>query len=147
MNYFAEFLRTLVGTCKHPPSVLLNAWGTTFSSLRNPLFLNRYTTMAANLRSRLETILGDNGVLLVPGTNGPAPYHHQDLAFPQIGNLTTAFSVMKMPVTGCPVFLNGDGLPIGIQVVAARGQDRLCLAMAREIEKVLGGWKEPYLKD
>lgn len=103
--------------------------------------------MATNLQSRLETILGDNRVLLVPGTNGPSLYHHEGLAFPQIGNLTSASSVMKMPVTGCRVFLNGEGLPIGIQVVAARGQDRLCLAMAREIEKVLGGCKKPSLKN
>lgn len=145
MDHFREFLRTMLGTSKHAPGALLTSKATSRSSIRDPKFIHRYTAMAANLRSRLETLLGDNGVLLVPGFNGPALFHHQDVAFPQTGNLTSPFSVLQMPVTACPVLLNSEGLPIGIQVVAARGQDRLTLAMAAEIQKGLGGWRDPSL--
>ena len=36
-----------------------------------------------------------------------------------------------------------QGLPVGVQVVAARGQDRLALAVAAEAERLLGGWVPP----
>ena len=36
-----------------------------------------------------------------------------------------------------------QGLPVGVQVVAARGQDRLTLVVAAEAERLMGGWVPP----
>ena len=36
-----------------------------------------------------------------------------------------------------------QGIPVGVQVVAARGQDRLTLAVAAEAERLMGGWVPP----
>lgn len=33
-----------------------------------------------------------------------------------------------------------------IQVIAARNQDKLCLAVAEELEKAFGGWVAPPTK-
>lgn len=33
-----------------------------------------------------------------------------------------------------------NGLPVGIQVVAAPYQDRLCIAVAKELERAFGGY-------
>lgn len=145
MNYFTELLRTLAGTSKHAPGALLNAWATTLPSLKDPKYIEKYSSITANFRSRLEALLGDNGVLLLPGSNGGAVYLHQDVVYPQTGNMTIPFSVMQLPATACPIMLNSQSLPIGIQVVGAHGQDRLCLAMAAEIQKAFGGWKDPSL--
>ena len=35
------------------------------------------------------------------------------------------------------------GLPLGVQVGAARGQDHLSIAVALELERAFGGWVPP----
>ena len=40
--------------------------------------------------------------------------------------------------------LDSKGMPLGIQVVAAKNCDRLCLAVAEELEKEFGGWVAPF---
>lgn len=106
-------------------------------------FLDTYMSMVTNLRDRLESILGTDGVFLLPGSMSPAVYHHQDIAFPDSLSMTALCSILQLPVTTCPVQLNSQGLPVGVQVVAARGQDRLTLALAMEIQTGLGGWQDP----
>ena len=39
--------------------------------------------------------------------------------------------------------LGSWGVPLGIQVVAGRNQDRNCLAVASELERLFGGWVAP----
>ena len=35
------------------------------------------------------------------------------------------------------------GLPVGVQLIGARGHERALLALARELERALGGWLDP----
>lgn len=42
--------------------------------------------------------------------------------------------------------LDRHGLPIGVQVIANEDNDRLCLAVARELEKAFGGWVPPEVE-
>jgi len=46
-------------------------------------------------------------------------------------------------VTQCPLGLSEEGLPLGVQIVTGKLQDRLSLATALYLEKAFGGWKEP----
>ena len=53
-------------------------------------------------------------------------------------------------VFGCPVAVvrigeDGDGLPIGVQIVGRRGADRRVLRIARLIEELRGGFRPPDL--
>ena len=48
----------------------------------------------------------------------------------------------------CPVRrsrsgLGRKGLPVGVQVAAARGNDHVSIAVAIELERSLGGWVPP----
>lgn len=52
---------------------------------------------------------------------------------------------MKFPVTQIPMGLGKDGLPLGLQVVAAPHQDRLCVAVAKELEYAFGGYVPPVI--
>jgi len=36
--------------------------------------------------------------------------------------------------------------PLGIQVIANFNQDRLCLAVAEELERAFGGWARPEVR-
>lgn len=96
------------------------------------------------LDSQINELLGDDGVLFYPSTAYPAPFHYA--AFVQIYNFHywSLMNSLHLPATQVPLGLNSSGLPTGIQVVAAKNQDRLCLAVAEEIDRQLGGWVAPF---
>ena len=52
-------------------------------------------------------------------------------------------NALGLPSTQCPLGLDSEQLPLGMQCVAGRGHDKLCLAVAQEIEKAMGGWISP----
>ncbi|XP_047114101.1 fatty-acid amide hydrolase 2-A-like isoform X1 [Schistocerca piceifrons] len=102
--------------------------------------LNKAT---ASFKLYMRELLRDDGVLLYPTYVAPAGYLYN-----MYGNLVNAvytaiFNLLGLPATHCPTGLSREGLPLGIQVVAGPDQDRLCLAVAREIEAALGGWVPP----
>ena len=49
----------------------------------------------------------------------------------------------SLPVTQCPLGLTDDGLPLGVQVVGAPGNDHVTIRVAEMIEEALGGWVPP----
>jgi len=53
------------------------------------------------------------------------------------------FNVLGLPATHVPMGTNQRGMPIGLQVVAAQYQDKLCLKVAAELEAVFHGWVPP----
>lgn len=70
---------------------------------------------------------------------------HGDSPTKLIGVLYTAlFNWLGFPSTHVPLGKDRNGLPIGIQVVAAPYQDRLCLCIAGELEAAFGGWTKPF---
>ncbi len=52
-------------------------------------------------------------------------------------------NLAAVPVTQVPLGLNGDGLPLGVQVAAGAGRDHVSIAVAQELERVFGGWAPP----
>jgi len=50
---------------------------------------------------------------------------------------------MELPATQVPLGLDDRGLPLGVQVIAARGNDHLTIAVALELERAFGGWVPP----
>ncbi|KAJ8977273.1 hypothetical protein NQ317_006801 [Molorchus minor] len=98
------------------------------------------------LRRELLDMLGDDGIFLYPTHPTSAPFHNEPLIKPLNFSYTAVINVLGLPATNCPMGLDKTGLPIGIQVVAAEGNDRLCLAVARELEKAFGGWVPPAVE-
>jgi fatty acid amide hydrolase 2 len=56
---------------------------------------------------------------------------------------TAIWNTLWLPVTQCPLGLNEDGIPVGVQVVGKRGCDDLTIGVAVVLEKLCGGWKPP----
>ena len=115
----------------------------------DPDYVKSMREMCDELRDELTTLLGDNGVFLYPTHPVPAPYHNQPLTLVNNFAYTAIFNVLGLPVTAVPMGLvdgdeEGAGVPIGIQVVAARYNDHLTLAVAEELERAFLGWIPPY---
>ncbi|XP_011143305.1 fatty-acid amide hydrolase 2 [Harpegnathos saltator] len=91
----------------------------------------------------LTNVLGHDGILLYPSAPFPAVYHYSSLLRPFNFSYWCLFNVLRFPVCQVPMGLDENGLPVGIQVVAAPYNDHLCIAVAKELEKAFGGWVPP----
>lgn len=142
-SLFLEILKSLIGASKFSFSLLI------FYVLKvTNVFIPKwkykyYYDLNEALKKKFADILGDNGIFLYP-THPTAAYYHNQLYIKTAGVIyTMVFNVLGLPSTNIPLGFNKEGMPIGIQVVAAPYQDRLCLAVAEALEKDLGGWIPP----
>ena len=98
---------------------------------------------ALTLKRQLEDALGDDGVLITPPYPTVAPRHYQAMLPPFNFVNCAIFNALSLPGTSVPTGLNGDGVPTGVQVIAAEGNDHLGLAVALALQTDLGGWVPP----
>uniref|UniRef100_A0A182K3C3 Amino acid transporter transmembrane domain-containing protein n=1 Tax=Anopheles christyi TaxID=43041 RepID=A0A182K3C3_9DIPT len=97
----------------------------------------RYLRMADELRQEFTASdkLATDGVFLMPSFPKPALRHYESFGHVTGFMYTMIINALGFPATQVPLGFNRDGLPVGIQVVAGPNQDRLCLAVAQELEK------------
>ncbi|XP_015181501.1 PREDICTED: fatty-acid amide hydrolase 2-like [Polistes dominula] len=99
--------------------------------------------LTVEIRQYLLDILGRNGVLIYPSAPFPAVHHYSSFLRPYNFSYFALFNVLKFPAIQIPLGLDYDGLPLGIQVIAAPYHDHLCIAVAKELETAFGGWVQP----
>jgi Asp-tRNA(Asn)/Glu-tRNA(Gln) amidotransferase A subunit family amidase len=97
---------------------------------------------AESLERELEGAIGD-GVMLHPPHPRVAPRHGWTVGRPWLLAPTALFNLLGMPATQVPLGLGRKGLPLGVQVAAAHGNDHVAIAAAIELERALGGWVPP----
>jgi fatty acid amide hydrolase 2 len=95
------------------------------------------------LREELHALVGDDGVLFYPSFPTVAPKHNRPLLRPFAFAYTGILNVAELPATQVPLGLDPNGLPLGVQVAAAPGNDALTIAVARHLESAFGGWVPP----
>lgn len=103
-----------------------------------------YVQQNDELRKRLLAMLGDDGVLFYPTYPVSAVQHNESFVRVLGVMYTMVFNVLGFPSTHVPMGRDLNGRPVGMQVVAAPYQDRLCLCMAGELEAAFGGWVKPF---
>ncbi len=104
----------------------------------------------------VDRLLGDDTVLITPtanaeswGPEGPLPTVVCGADDPGIAVNTPEFNVTGHPVVSVPIGRDSVGVPFGLQIVAPRWRDGMCLAVAELIEqaapwpKVADGY-EPF---
>lgn len=87
-------------------------------------------TLQLDCKELLGEIFAGVDLLLVPGAPGAAPEGLSATGNPAFQRIWTAVGV---PCLGFPAAWREDGLPLGLQLVAAPGTDRQLLANARQI--------------
>lgn len=85
---------------------------------------------ASALKDCLEGLVSDGSVLLAPATDGVAPPLPQGTGSPR---LQGPFSLAGLAVLAIPAEL-ADGLPVGVQLVAAAGSEDRLFATAQALE-------------
>jgi Asp-tRNA(Asn)/Glu-tRNA(Gln) amidotransferase A subunit family amidase len=103
------------------------------------------------LRSRFAAQMVDVPVLLCPVSAVPA-FRHGEREWEVEGrrvhyldawSYTAWFNLLQNPAVAVPAGQSDDGLPIGVQVVARPWEEHVALAVARVIERELGGFRPP----
>ncbi|XP_023300071.2 fatty-acid amide hydrolase 2-B [Lucilia cuprina] len=144
INPYIELLKWFIGVSKHTFIGLLTAiLDKSQCQFGSPKYYH-LVKKRNELREEMQKLLGDNGVLIYPTHPTVAPYHNEPIIRPINFSYTGIINVLGFPATAVPLgTLGSEGLPIGVQVIANFNQDRLCLAVAEELEKAFGGWKRP----
>ncbi|XP_070787166.1 fatty-acid amide hydrolase 2-A-like, partial [Enoplosus armatus] len=135
-----ELLKWMVGKSEHTMAAIgLALVEMTQVSKPSPFIIHQ----KEKLQKEVDELLGTDGVFLYPSHTRVAPKHHHPLFRPLDFAYTGIINILGLPVTQCPLGLGEEGLPLGLQVVAGKLQDRLTLEVALYLEKTFGGWREP----
>ncbi len=89
--------------------------------------------LAERCRRGLAQAFADYDVLLAPAAIGEAPVGMNT----GDSSLASSWTLMHVPTMSIPVFRGHNGLPVGAQVIAASGNDRMLFAAARWIYRRL----------
>lgn len=106
---------------------------------RVPAFLADRIRSVEELRTELESELGESGVILYPPYSRPAPRHSVPMLTPFDFICTGVFNITEFPASVVPTGFDG-GLPVAVQIAARRGNDPLTLAVAGALEDHFGPW-------
>ncbi|XP_070710396.1 fatty-acid amide hydrolase 2-B [Pempheris klunzingeri] len=135
-----ELLKWMLGKSEHTIAAIALALVEMTHSSKPSAFLIQEKE---KLQKEVDELLGTDGVFLYPSHTRVAPKHHHPLFRPFDFAYTGIINILGLPVTQCPLGLGEEGLPLGVQVVAGKLQDRLTLEMALYLEKTFGGWRVP----
>lgn len=144
-NLFIELFYSLLGIGKHTlPILSFSCMEVVFAAISKDES-GKYLNIIEQLRDELDTLLGNNGVIIVPTFPTTAPFHNQALWTNTIDSIVYCglFNVLGFPSTQVCTGLNADKLPIGIQLISNRYCDKLTIKLANLIEYIRGGWCEP----
>ncbi len=94
-------------------------------------------------RDKVLRLFEDVDAILAPATPMKAPRLGQKTAVfggvelpvrPNMGIFTQPLSFIGLPVAAVPVWLPGEDLPLGVQVIAAPWREDVCLRIAHQLE-------------
>jgi Asp-tRNA(Asn)/Glu-tRNA(Gln) amidotransferase A subunit family amidase len=103
------------------------------------------------LRTRVLEQMEEFPVLLCP-VSAVAAFRHgertwrvdgRDVDYLGAWSYAAWFNLLQNPAVSVPAGFTPEGLPIGVQVVARHWEEMTALAVAREIERALGGYRPP----
>ncbi|KAK3741616.1 hypothetical protein QZH41_019260, partial [Actinostola sp. cb2023] len=139
MNPFVELVKSFGGFSKY--HFITPLIGCLEKMNYHDNLTSTFVALGNKLRQQLDLLLGNDGILLFPSHPNTAMEHNRPILAPLDFNYTSIFNVLHMPVTQCPLGVDKEGMPLGIQIAATRDNDRLTLAVARQLEKGFGGWE------
>ncbi|XP_076240162.1 fatty-acid amide hydrolase 2-B-like [Calliopsis andreniformis] len=152
-NPLLEFIKAIFGLSEHILTLTFLEAVRYIHALAPKSALKHNVKIGKDIREKLHTfihilmylqdLLKEDGVLICPSYPITAPIPQLCFYQTDCGVYSALANLMQLPSTHVPVGLNNKGLPIGFQVLAATDQDRLCLAVAKELEKEFGGWVPP----
>lgn len=99
------------------------------------------------LQKKLELLFSKkNTVLICPTMPNLAPYHDTSIKYFFDLGMLGIFNILKLPVTQVPLGLNFEGIPLGVQIIGNKFDDRLTIKTAELLEKEgIAKWVPPKI--
>ena len=94
-------------------------------------------------RREMMVFFSSFDALICPVFDSPAPVHGRIELKGEGVSYTTPYSLTESPSAVVRCGTSAEGLPIGVQIVAAPWRDEVVLSVAAHLEKALGGWSPP----
>jgi len=107
------------------------------------VWIERAQKLRRHFRDEVLGLFEGCDAILAPATPMLAPQLGQKTALlggvemplrPHIGVFTQPFSFIGLPVVSVPVWLEGESLPIGVQIIAAPWREDIALRIAHQLE-------------
>src|SRR5204862_2992731 len=89
-------------------------------------------SFAAGVRRRLDDVFAGYDALLAPSASGEAPL---GLGSTGDASFCVIWTTAHVPSVTLPLFTGPNGLPVGVQLVASRNNDRALFEAARWVVK------------
>jgi mandelamide amidase len=117
--------------------------------LSQDAYIRTLTVDLPEVRRRLEAVFLEQGAdaFIFPTTPCPAPLIEQQVRF-KVGDTEADYLILAkntlptnaagLPGISIPTGLSAAGLPVGLEIDAARNRDRHLLALAQRVHKILG---------
>jgi amidase len=144
LDRWAERLGRPIGQADVEP------WTWEFASKGQSVAAVRYVSSVESLQAacwEINTWWGTHvDILVTPAVPVPAPaLGFVDRAECDVGVFARPFNVSGQPAISIPAGYSDEGLPVGVQLVAATGKDALLLQVAEQAEAVIGRAAPPDL--
>ena len=98
-----------------------------------------------HFRSGMLRWMRDYDAVLAPAAVSAAPPHEWEPLEGVRANYTGAYNMAGWPGAVVRCGASEEGLPIGVQVLAAPWREDIALAVAAALERAFGGWRPPPL--
>ena len=126
---------------RRPSSASWQRWVASVDARLSGEDVERHLFEWERFRRHMALFMEDYDVIVCPVAAEPAPPHGK---VPVENWLyTLPYSLTRQPVAVVRCGASAEGLPIGVQVVAAPWRDHVALAAAATLERALGGWQPP----
>ncbi len=94
----------------------------------------------------VRALVGAHGFLILP-TVPNLPFPHTAPEPAGQADFTCLANIAGLPALSIPAGWSVDGLPIGVQIIAAAGAEAALFALAAQLDKTLGAYRPPHSGD
>ena len=119
-----------------------------FIRAENPLSAFEFSSLLGRLdehRSTMLRFMENHDVIICPVNSDPAMRHGTSHETFSGFTYTSMFNLTGWPASVVRGGTSSDGLPIGVQAAAAPWREDVALAVAKHLERVMGGFQKPPL--
>ena len=114
----------------------------TYGRKRTADFLAKDRKILEQTKDALVAAVGPNGAILLP-TTPQAAFSHDEKSPVNQADFTCLASVAGLPAISIPAGWNEDGLPVGVQLIGAAGNEAGLFELARKLDEKLDAYRRP----